>query len=86
MGLCRFSESLGLKPINQDRFNRCLKSIRYALLTGKKYICNKKSLEKRILFECQIFRMEVLTEDTVFTSPIGDRTAILRGHPIHAKV
>ena len=35
MGLFRFAESLGLKPINQDRFNRCLKNIRYALLTEK---------------------------------------------------
>ena len=25
-------------------------------------------------------------EDTIFTSPTGDGTAILRGHPRHAKV
>ena len=28
----------------------------------------------------------VLSEDTIFTSPAGDGTAILRGHPSHAKV
>ena len=28
----------------------------------------------------------VLIGDTLFTSPSGEETAILRGHPIHAKV
>ena len=28
----------------------------------------------------------VLFEDTIFTAPAGDGTAILRGHPSHAKV
>ena len=30
--------------------------------------------------------MKVLIRDTIFTSPTGDGTAILRGHPSHAKV
>ena len=28
----------------------------------------------------------VLFEDTIFTAPAGDGTAILRGHPSHAKI
>ena len=31
-------------------------------------------------------RAKVLTGDTIFTSPKGDGSAILRGHPSHAKV
>ena len=30
--------------------------------------------------------VNVLIGDTIFTSPNGDGTAILRGHPSHAKV
>ena len=33
-----------------------------------------------------IFRKKILIGDTIFTSPTGDGTAILRGHPSHAKV
>jgi len=33
-----------------------------------------------------VFITKVLIEDTIFTSPTGDGTAILRGHPSHAKV
>ena len=33
-----------------------------------------------------VFSTKVLTGDTIFTSPNGDGTAILRGHPSHAKV
>ena len=43
MGPLSFWRESGPQTHNQDRFNRCLKSIRYALLTEKKYICNKKS-------------------------------------------
>ena len=32
------------------------------------------------------FSTKVLIGDTIFTSPTGDETAILRGHPSHAKV
>ena len=33
-----------------------------------------------------VFSTKVLIGDTIFTSPDGDGTAILRGHPSHAKV
>ena len=33
-----------------------------------------------------VFSTKVLTGDTIFTSPTGDWTAILRGRPSHAKV
>ena len=33
-----------------------------------------------------VFSTKVLIGDTIFTFPNGDRTAILRGHPSHAKV
>ena len=33
-----------------------------------------------------VFTTKVLIVDTIFTSPTGDGTAILRGHPSHAKV
>ena len=33
-----------------------------------------------------VFSRKVLIGDTIFTSPTGDRTAILCGHPSHAKV
>ena len=33
-----------------------------------------------------VFSTKVLIGDTIFTSPNGDGTAILRGHPSHAKV
>ena len=33
-----------------------------------------------------VFSTKVLIVDTIFTSPNGDGTAILRGHPSHAKV
>ena len=33
-----------------------------------------------------LFSMKVLIGDTIFASPTGDRTAILRDHPSFAKV
>ena len=33
-----------------------------------------------------VFSTKALIEDTIFTSPTGDGTTILRGHPSHAKV
>ena len=48
---------------------------------------NKK--EKTSLFHyylsVNVFSTKVLMEDTIFTSPTGDGTAILRGHPSHAR-
>ena len=37
-------------------------------------------------FNANVFTTKVLIVDTIFTSPTGDGTAILRGHPSHAKV
>ena len=34
----------------------------------------------------KVFTAKVLIVDTIFTSPAGDGTAMLRGHPSHAKV
>ena len=44
--------------------------------------------KKFVLFECQFinFSMKVLIGDTIFASPTGDGTAILRDHPSFAKV
>ena len=33
-----------------------------------------------------VFSTKVLIGDTIFTSPTGDGTAILRGHPSHVEV
>ena len=42
---------------------------------------------KKILFIwLSMSSTKVLIGDTIFTSPTGDGTAILRGHPSHAKV
>ena len=43
-------------------------------------------LKKGTLFGVNVFSTEELIGDTIFTSPAGDGTAILRGHPSHAKV
>ena len=44
--------------------------------------------EKKIALylSVNVFSRKVLIGDTIFTSPCGDRTSILRGHPSHAKV
>ena len=45
---------------------------------------NKK---KNALWSVNVFSPKVLIiGDTIFTSPTGHGTAILRGHPSHAKV
>ena len=41
-----------------------------------------KKKKKKALY----LSVNVLIGDTIFTSPNGDGTAILRGHPSHAKV
>ena len=49
-------------------------------------VMRDNNLKKGTLFECQWFSTKVLIGDTILTSPTGDGTAILRGHPSHAKV
>ena len=44
-------------------------------------------MQKNALYlSVNVFSTEVLFGDTILTSPTGDGTAILRGHPSHAKV
>ena len=43
--------------------------------------------KKNVLyFSVNVFSTKVLIGDTIFTSPTGDGTAFLRGHPNHAKI
>ena len=46
----------------------------------------KKKKKKALYFSVNVFSTKVVIEDTIFTSPTGDGTAIIRGHPSHAKV
>ena len=59
-------------------------------LNSSKSLNKRKEKRKRkyTLFEClfNVFSTKVLIRDTVLTSPTGDGTAILRGHPSLAKV
>ena len=42
--------------------------------------------KKKTLLSVNVLSMKVLIGDTTFTSPTEDGTAILRGHPSHARV
>ena len=46
---------------------------------------HKKKEKNALYFSVKVFSTKVLIGDTIFKSPTGDRTAILRGHPSHAK-
>ena len=46
---------------------------------------NAINAQKRTLI-VNVFSAKVLIEDSIFTSPTGEVTTILRGHPSHAKV
>ena len=43
-------------------------------------------LKEALYLSVNVFSMKVLIEDTIFTSPTGDGTAILHGHLSHVKV
>ena len=45
-----------------------------------------KFLKSVVYFSVNVFSTKVLIGDTIFTSPTGDRTAILHGHPSHVNV
>ena len=47
---------------------------------------NTLDLKNALYLSIIVFSKKVLMEDTIFTSPAGDGTAILRGHPSHAKL
>ena len=51
-----------------------------------KWILETSSQNVIIAQNVNVFSPKVLTEDTIFTSPTGEVTAILHGHPSHAKV
>ena len=42
-------------------------------------------MKKALCWSVNVFSKKVLIGDTIFTSPTGDGTAILRGHTSHAK-
>ena len=42
--------------------------------------------KKALYSSVNVFSTKVLIGDTIFMSPTGDRTAISRGHPSHARV
>ena len=56
-------------------------------LAGHRKGNNKKKKRKKNAryFSVKVFSTKVLIGDTIYRSPTGDRTAILRGHPSHAK-
>ena len=43
-------------------------------------------MKKALYLSVNVFSKKVLIGDTIFTSPTGDGTTILRGHTSHAKV
>ena len=49
---------------------------------GNTVTCEKKALYLSV----NVFSMKVLIGDTILTSPTGEGTAILHGHPSHVKV
>ena len=57
-------------------------------LTGVEWKWSGNWVLKKCTFylSVNVFSTKVLIGDTIFTSPNGDGTAILRGHPSHAKV
>ena len=42
-------------------------------------------MKNTLYLSINVLSTKVLIEDAIFTSPIRDRTAILLGHPSHAK-
>ena len=55
-----------------------------AITLGREKTSKKK--KKALYLSVNVLSTKVLIGDTIFTSPTGDGTAILRGHPSHAKV
>ena len=49
-------------------------------------ICMQFQKKNALYLSVNVFSTKVLIGDTIFTSPTGDGTAILRGHPSHSKV
>ena len=54
---------------------------------NERLLLDKNGWQKKAFsLSVNVFSTKVLTGDTIFTSPTGEGTAILRGHPSHAKV
>ena len=48
---------------------------------------SRSHIKKNALYlSANVFSTKVLIGDTIFTSPSGDRTTILHGHPSHVRV
>ena len=58
-----------------------LTSVKVLIVTSD-YLAKKKALYLSV----NVFSIKILIGDTIFTSPTGDETAILRVYPSHVKV
>ena len=56
------------------------------LLPAQNELSQGLGYKKALYLSVNAFSTKVLIGDTIFKSPAGDETAILRGHPSHAKV
>ena len=57
-----------------------------SVLNGEKEKREVSGNKCALYLSVNVFSTKVLIRDTIFTSPTGDGTAILLGHPSHAKV
>ena len=69
---------------NSNNNNNNNNNNRNAISRNKRNIREKK--KNALYLSVNVFSTKVLIGDTILTSPTGDGTAILRGHPSHAKV
>ena len=72
-----------------NQYNNCLENnniftqkLRSSIVLHYK----NKNKQNALYLIVKVFSTKVLIGDTIFTYPTGDGTAILRGHPSHAKV
>ena len=85
----RILERISQPKLNNNGFTHTLASVndrtrqKTCLQPKKKRI--KKTKNKKNL-SVNAFSTKVMIEDSIFTSPTGDWTAILRGRPSHGKV
>ena len=57
-----------------------------SVLNGEKEKREVSGNKCALYLSVNVFSTKILIRDTIFTSPTGDGTAILLGHPSHAKV
>ena len=65
------------------RFPVCVKRHHPSIIN---FIVSAYKKKKAFHLSVNVLSSKVLIGDTIFTSSTGDRTAILRGQPSHAKV